>query len=875
MKTSFPPRIRMGYFMSAALVVLSGVVVTILLFLHMHQGAEKSFQRYFASDAAVGAKFVADELNHAYTHFHSLGMLVEGEDAFEQKEFRNAARLFITEDFGFRTIQWVPRVMDGERSPFEQKVRKGVSKDYMIMEYNRQGSLVPAGRRSEYYPVLYIEPLSGNEKTPGYDLGMGQIELSAMEKARDTGKAFAAEPAAMQSGRDEGPVIQIFYPIYQRGMPVDAVMEKRAALRGFLIVTLSAAKVMRAAIEHSQPQNMHMELIDLSSSRGRQTLYRWAPMNSFRSDDLALAFLYPELPVYRDTFVFAGRDMQVFISAGSIYLAHHYSLGHWLVLPMGFLFTIILSLSLQSNLSRHARAMALVRSRTAELALSEQKYRGLFEQSKDGVVLCDLSGRVTDANQSTLSLLGYTIEEITGRPYLDFVPSKWHELDAEVIRTQLFKKGYSEFSDRECIRKDGSVIPVRGRAWVIRDGTNGKVTGVSLWFRDATDLRKQELEALRNQARMESLLRITRTHFTGIQALLDFSLDEAIKLTDSRIGYIYHYDDVKREFILNTWSRDVMEECTVRDRENLTRYDLDRTGIWGEAVRQARPIVVNDYQASNPLKKGYPQGHVSLHRFLTIPVLSGNRIVAVIGLANKDADYDETDVKQITLLMNSVWQIIELKRAEDAVQDLEQRYRSLFENSHAVMIVLDPASGDIVDANPAACEYYGYEKSEMISKKIMEINTLSPEKVEVEMQRAKLRQARSFNFRHRLKSGEVRDVEVFSGPVHSGDKVLLYSIIQDITERRQAEKALKESQNMLQLVLDSIPVRVFWKDRGLNYLGCNRLFASDAGLSSPNEIIGKSDFDLSWGSYVAEDYRRDDRHVIETALPKIGYEEPR
>jgi PAS domain S-box-containing protein len=95
----------------------------------------------------------------------------------------------------------------------------------------------------------------------------------------------------------------------------------------------------------------------------------------------------------------------------------------------------------------------------------------------------------------------------------------------------------------------------------------------------------------------------------------------------------------------------------------------------------------------------------------------------------------------------------------------------------------------------------------------------------------------------------------------------------DKEERKRAEQALQESQQMLQLVLDTIPVRVFWKNLDSNYLGCNRPFAFDAGLQSPEEIIGRNDFEMGWAEQ-AELYRRDDRLVMETGSPKLGYEEP-
>jgi PAS domain S-box-containing protein len=175
--------------------------------------------------------------------------------------------------------------------------------------------------------------------------------------------------------------------------------------------------------------------------------------------------------------------------------------------------------------------------------------------------------------------------------------------------------------------------------------------------RNEFQLKSQKLEIELNNERLESLLRIAQLPTVSIQELLDFALEEAIKLTNSKIGYIYFYNETTQQFILNTWSKDVMRECRVMDPQSV--YDLDRTGCWGEVVRQRKPIVINDYQAENSVKKGIPGGHVPLYKFLSIPVLFENRIVAVAGVANKDWDYDNSDVRQLTLLMDNVWRISE------------------------------------------------------------------------------------------------------------------------------------------------------------------------------------------------------------------------
>jgi len=128
------------------------------------------------------------------------------------------------------------------------------------------------------------------------------------------------------------------------------------------------------------------------------------------------------------------------------------------------------------------------------------------------------------------------------------------------------------------------------------------------------------------------------------------------------------------------------------------------------------------------------------------------------------------------------------KEMEKALLESESRYYSLFHNNHAVMLLIDPVSGQIMDANPAACEYYGYHVEALLSMKIQDINTLEEGQIFKEMNLAKLEKRKHFFFRHRLSSGEIRDVEVYSGPIERGSRRYLYSIIHDITERRKAEE---------------------------------------------------------------------------------------
>ena len=150
--------------------------------------------------------------------------------------------------------------------------------------------------------------------------------------------------------------------------------------------------------------------------------------------------------------------------------------------------------------------------------------------------------------------------------------------------------------------------------------------------------------------------------------------------------------------------------------------------------------------------------------------------------------------------------ISERKKAEESLKESEERYHSLFDNNHAVMLLINPDNGDIIDANPAATHFYGYNHDELIKMNIKNINVLSEEEVHDKMQRSVSSQQNNFLFKHQLASGKIRDVDVYSGTIVLGGKKLLYSIVHDVTDRVTAQNRLKESNEELQSTTEELQV---------------------------------------------------------------------
>jgi len=240
-----------------------------------------------------------------------------------------------------------------------------------------------------------------------------------------------------------------------------------------------------------------------------------------------------------------------------------------------------------------------------------------------------------------------------------------------------------------------------------------KTNRVSGTIMNITGRKDSEEKLIRNELRLQKLVNILQFSFKNTQDLLDYSLSQIIELTSSKYGYIYHYDSEKQQFILNTWSKDVMESCKIQNPN--TCYELSKTGIWGETVRQRKPIILNDFESHHPLKKGYPEGHVSLKKFMTVPVYEEDKIVGVIGLANKGSDYDDSDVFQVSIMMNTIWKIVGKKKIEDELK-YEQSLVQTLMNSVVDHMYFKDKDGKFIMINKSLAQTFDINPQEAVGK---------------------------------------------------------------------------------------------------------------------------------------------------------------
>lgn len=181
----------------------------------------------------------------------------------------------------------------------------------------------------------------------------------------------------------------------------------------------------------------------------------------------------------------------------------------------------------------------------------------------------------------------------------------------------------------------------------------------------------------------------------------------------------------------------------------------------------------------------------------------------------------------------------ERHQAMEQVKEAEELYRSLFYKNQAIMMLIDPSDGRIMEVNRAASHFYGWPTEKMRSMKIMDINTLSHDEVKAEMDKALNEERNHFLFKHRREQGEPVDVEVYTGPITIKGRKLIYSIIHDISERVASERSLRESENRFRMLVDGSPDAIYI-EIGLAFAFVNKAALYLFGATCEEQLIGKS-----------------------------------
>lgn len=363
----------------------------------------------------------------------------------------------------------------------------------------------------------------------------------------------------------------------------------------------------------------------------------------------------------------------------------------------------------------------------------------------------------------------------------------------------------------------------------------GLFTLIRRWLSKATrDLLQEQNTIAHFAKRSQAMLALPAAAETmNERAFMQHGLALAEGLTSSQISFIHFVNDDQETIELVTWSSGTLAHyCTATFDSH---YPISQAGIWADALRQRAPVVFNDY-ASASGKHGLPDGHAHLNRLISVPVLQGGLVRMMAGVGNKASDYTAADVETLRLMAETIWRIVQQRRADAALQSSQAHYKNLFDSNPLPMWVFDLETLRYLSVNDAAVTHYGYSRAEFLAMTLRDIRPA--EDVPRLLDDIRLNHTGRRNgvlWRHQLKDGSIRLVEIASHPLTFDGRAAKLVLAYDVTEREATQEQLSK---LSQAVAQSPESVVITNTRAeIEYV--NDAFVIATGYQ-PHEVLGQN-----------------------------------
>ncbi len=542
------------------------------------------------------------------------------------------------------------------------------------------------------------------------------------------------------------------------------------------------------------------------------------PVRLTRNRPASLGGLSLTTPVF-----LSGQTFAVIISPDKEWLAAHPLTMGKVTLGIG-LILMALGTSLVSVLANRPVLLAeLVRKRTRELHRSEQYNRAIFDSTNDAVFVHDaITMAIVDVNSAGEKMFGLSRANLL-HTSLGKISSNEPPCTEEAAEARMKEAlaGNPQIFDWRVKHANGSLFWTEISLHTARAGTKHYIISA---MRNIEARRRVEEAIRKSEERFEIAAQ------AGGIGIWDLNLVTNHLTWDRRIHTIYgtHPEEFSGTYPL--W----LQAVHPADRERAS------------AEMNAAQCGKSNYDTEFRIVR--PNGEIRhIHSSAEIIRDEENTPLRMIG-----TNQDITDRKQ---------REEQLQLIRFAVDNLNDAAYWAAEN------------GRLVYVNTASCKSLGYTKEELLKMYVWEIDLeITPQTWHKTLTSIETRDGFVSECSHRCKNGDTIPVEVKISFIQFGETRIICGFAHDITKRTLDRKKLEESRHFLRMIIDTIPGRVWWKDLHSVFMGCNMNFAKDAGLENPEQLIGKTDYDMCW-SEQADHFVEDDRKVIESGQPELGIQE--
>jgi PAS domain S-box-containing protein len=489
--------------------------------------------------------------------------------------------------------------------------------------------------------------------------------------------------------------------------------------------------------------------------------------------------------------------------------------------------------------------------RRSELYLAQEEFGTILYSIGDAVITTDQNGLVRHLNRVAERLTGRKEQEVAGKPVREAFRME-HEITGTEIECpvyQVLKTGTIQEMTKDIVivSADGHKTPVNDSCAPIRDN-NGNLKGTIMVFSDQTRERMR-------RRMIDMRLRIfEHSIYHNLEESLIKTLDETGSLFRSPAGFFYILNPDEDSFRMKTWSSQASAGYSEEELDGWHGKSISQ-GRLAELLRHRQPLIAEYPEAAQSIDDNR-QTRLKITREMVSPVFRGNKLVAILGVADKEAAYTEDDKGMLSFLADVIWQVADNKLGEIRLKASEIKMRSIFRVAPTGIGV--SKNRTITEINSYLCELTGYSENELVGKntRILYPSDEEYERIGRELYDQTFREGTGMvEARWKRKDGKLIDVILSTTLINREDstKGVIYTVL-DITARKEAERKVKEHERQLTSMVSNLPGFVY---RCLYDADWTMLYISDkcleiTGYSSSEFIYNKT---LSYNDIILETYR--------------------
>ncbi|MDD1621765.1 MAG: EAL domain-containing protein [Methylococcaceae bacterium] len=488
--------------LSVALPLLGTLLTLITVFGLVFRSEQSRIQQAFDSQASAVDRLLVEYADNVIDSTLVLRDLYSASGNVDRREFGAFAQRLLARHPEIQALEWLPRVSYDALPAFEKSVRDEGYPGFKVIERDSDGQPVPVGKREEYFPILFVEPMLGNEKAFGLDSTAKPLSRESKQMARDSGKAAASQRLMLMQRNDLEPGVLVSIPVYINSQVVDP-----KALAGFVSAVVLPARLADVAVRGLNTDIFGITLLDIDAPAGQDLLYSKPVMSPLGQNY--------RLKVWQRDFSFADRTWRIIIDPDNSFMVEHGSSLPWITLVGGLFFTSLLSVFLLTISGRTAHVEALVDDRTLELAKANAELeaseraarnsalmlRTLVESQPECVKLLARNGSLLQMNRAGLDMIeADSLDQVVGKQLDELVLPKYRNAFNTITR-RVFE-GESGRLEFELQGFKGGHRWLDTHAVPMRDAA-GNIAALLAVTRDITE-RKQSEEHLKRAARVFS-----------------------------------------------------------------------------------------------------------------------------------------------------------------------------------------------------------------------------------------------------------------------------------------------------------------------------------------------------------------------------------